>query len=357
VKPASPPATAEACPVVELAPGYEIPRLITGCWQLAADHGAASADFEELATRWSRAVDAGYTTFDCADIYTGVEELLGRFLQRVSNPERVRIHTKYVPDRGDLATLDRRQVERAVDRALVRLGRDRLDMLQFHWWDYAIEGCVEAACWLEEIRRKGKIRLLGLTNFDLEHTERIVEAGVQVSALQVQYSLLDRRPKQGLADWCHRRGVALLAYGCLAGGFLTDAHRLAPDPGTTSLANRSLAKYRLIVDELGGWRVLQELLAALAAVSTRHRVSLATTAIRWVLDRPAVAAAIVGASRKKRAAGSRALWSPQWSGESWDELRQVLRRYPGPGGEVYGLERDPEGPHMAILRMGLNRGT
>lgn len=339
-------------PAVELAPGYRVAPLITGCWQLAADHGASSLEFEALCERWRAAVDAGYTTFDCADIYTGVEALLGRFLRRLDDPAGVQVHTKYVPDRGSLASLDRARVERAIDRSLRRLGRETIDLLQFHWWDYAVPGAVETAIWLDELRQAGKIRHLGLTNFDLAHVERIVAAGVNIAAVQVQYSVLDRRPENAFASWCQQRGIGLLCYGTLAGGLLSERY-LGASESPERDGNRSLTKYRLIVDEAGGWDALQETLTALAAVGRRHHASPSVAALRWVLDRPAVRAAIVGASSRDRRAELATLWSDSWRDASWAELSTVLERRPGPRGAIYGLERDPAGPHQSILRTDL----
>ena len=89
-------------------------------------------------------------------------------------------------------------MERIIDRSLRRLGVERLDLVQFAWWDYEVPRYVETAVWLDEQRRAGKIRLLGATNFDVSHLAEIVEAGVPLVAHQVQYSLLDRRPERGM---------------------------------------------------------------------------------------------------------------------------------------------------------------
>ncbi len=348
------PAVEGVCPRVELAPGYSISRVITGCWQLAADHGATEGGLESWVGRWTRAVEAGFTTFDCADIYTGVEELLGGFSRRLSEPERLQIHTKYVPDRASLPTLRRSDVERSVDRSLNRLGREVLDLVQLHWWDYDVPGYLEAAGWLADLQRAGKIRHLGVTNFDLPRLREIVEAGVGVVSAQVQYSVLDRRPAGEMVGWCRQNGIRLLCYGTLAGGLLTAAARGAEDPGPAPAANRSLVKYRMIVDEAGGWGALQEILTALAAVAERRGVPVETAAIRWILDRPGVAAAIVGASKRDRLPAYGRLDEPEWSAEAWTELVAALASQPGPAGPVYGLERDPASRHMAILRTNLN---
>ena len=244
-----------------------------------------------------RFVDAGITTFDCADIYTGVEALIGEWLKRrgargAAVP--VQVHTKYVPDLDRLPTHSRADVVRGVDRSLARLGVERLDLVQLHWWDYDVPGYVDAAAWLDEQRRAGKIRHVGLTNFDQQRLAEIVAAGIPIVSHQVQYSVLDRRPANGIAAQCARDGIGLLCYGALAGGFLSERYLGRPDPAAP-LENRSLVKYRLIIDEFGGWDRFQELLAALGEVAARHGVGIGAVAIRWVLDQPGVSGVIVGA--------------------------------------------------------------
>ena len=119
---------------------YTISSIIKGGWQLAGGHGhvdeqKAIADMREF-------VRAGITTFDCADIYTGVEELIGKFLKKYRHDfisgelPPVQIHTKYVPDLDALATITKADTERIIDRSLRRLGVERLDLVQFAWWDY-----------------------------------------------------------------------------------------------------------------------------------------------------------------------------------------------------------------------------
>ena len=145
--------------------------------------------------------------------------------------------------------------------------------MQFHWWDYDVPGCVEAGLWLDELRAEGKIDLLGGTNFDTPHTEALVAAGVPLASMQVQYSLLDARPENGLVDGCcEKLGIRLLCYGTVAGGFLSDAWLGQPEP-QPPFENRSLTKYKLIIDDFGGWELFQELLRTLRADrrSPRHR--------------------------------------------------------------------------------------
>ncbi len=345
---------------IELAPGYTISRLIHGGWQLSAGHhpettGGAHLRAGETVDELLRLVDAGITTFDGADIYTGVEALYGRLLdacrRRGTLPPQ--IHTKVVPDLALLPKLERRHVEALVDRSLRRLGTERIDLAQFHWWDTSVPGWLEAAAWLDDLRRVGKIRHLGVTNFDREQVGAILDAGIALVAQQVQYSVLDRRPEGGLVELARGRDVALLAYGTLAGGFLTRTWSGADEPDA-ELANRSLTKYRLVIRDGGGWRAYQHLLASLEEVASRHGVSPANVAVRWILDRPGVAAAIVGGRSAAHLASNLETLRLELDDEDRELLSRALEGFPGPTGDVYHLERDRRGAHGSIMRYDLN---
>jgi aryl-alcohol dehydrogenase-like predicted oxidoreductase len=340
-------------PRAELGPGISISRLIKGGWHLAGDHGDVDPDqaIRDMATF----VDAGVTTFDCADIYTGVEELIGRFRREYpGHAARLRVHTKFVPDLDELATVDRVYVERIVDRSLQRLGVERLDLVQFHWWDHSVARYVEVALELERLRKAGKIDRIGVTNFGIAELGELLDAGVPVLTHQVQYSLLDDRPEHGMVELCRARGIALLAYGTVAGGFLSDRWRGEPSPAEP-LVNRSLVKYRLIIDEFGGWPLFQQLLTALRQVAERHGCDVATVATRVVLDRPGVAAAIVGATSAAHLPAHVRVGSLALDGEDLALIESVTRRRKGPPGDVYALERDRDGPHGRIMKYTLNR--
>lgn len=340
---------------IALAPGYSIARLINGGWQLAAGHTLNVQSTASTVDGLSRLVDAGFTTFDCADIYTGVESLLGRVVARArARGERVEVHTKLVPDRAALPALDRAYVTGVIDRSLRRLGVEQLDLVQLHWWDYAVPGLVETGGWLDQLRQDGKIRLIGVTNLDVPHLRALIDAGLPIASHQLQYSLLDRRPVDAMAAYCREHGVALLAYGSLAGGFLTDRWRGRDDPGSP-LDNRSLVKYRLIIDECGGWSAFQALLEDARVVANRHGVSIAALATRWVLDQDGVAAAIVGTRGDAHLDDRRRSLALVLDAEDRARLNAALADLRSPPGSVYGLERVEGGRHAVIMKTDLNR--
>jgi len=332
--------------------GYSISRLIKGGWHLAGDHGAI--DPAQARRDMAQFVEAGITTFDCADIYTGVEELIGAFRREYpSLAPRVQVHTKFVPDLADLATLDRGYVERIVDRSLRRLGVERLDLVQFHWWDFSVPRYVAAALELERLRQAGKIARVAVTNFDVPHLRELLDAGVRVAAHQLQYSLIDERPGAGMVEFCGRHGIALLCYGTVCGGFLSERWlgRAAP---ATPLANRSLVKYRLIIEDFGGWDLFQELLTVLKSIADAHGTDVASIATRVVLDRPQVAAAIVGATNTAHLAAHVRIGDLVLTAADHAGLAAVTGRRRGPAGDVYALERDRNGPHGRIMKYELN---
>ncbi len=343
-----------AVQTTELAPGYRIPRIIRGGWQLAGDHGAVDRD--RALHDMVAFVAAGLNTVDGADIYTGVEDLYGAFNQRRAalGQPGLQVHTKFVPDYSDLARVDAAYVRRVVERSLQRLRSKRLDLVQFHWWDYAVPGAVQVALELARLQQEGLIANLGCTNFDSVQTAAMLDAGVPLVSVQVQYSLLDRRAQHVLADLCRERGLQMLCYGTLAGGFFSEPWLGREEP-LSGLTNRSLIKYKLVIDEFGGWAAFQKLLQTLRRVGLRHGASIATVATRWVLDQPGVGAAIVGARYADRLADTLGVFRVKLDAQDHDLLDPILAAHPGPQGDTYTLERDRSGPHGRIMKYELNK--
>jgi aryl-alcohol dehydrogenase-like predicted oxidoreductase len=339
-------------PRVTLIHDYSISRIIKGGWHLAGDHGAidpivAQHDMAQF-------VDAGITTFDCADIYTGVEALIGRF--RETYPEhakQVQVHTKFVPDLKDLANVDRAYVENIVNRSLTRLKLEALDLVQFHWWDFGVPGYVETAVELDRLRRLGKIRHIGITNFDVAHMGELLAAGVSILTNQVQYSLLDDRPTQRMVEFCRTRGISLLCYGTVCGGFMSERWLDQPAPGP-ALTNRSLVKYKLIIDDFGGWTMFQTLLKVLQQIAEKHGTDIASIASRAILDRPQVAGVIVGAVNTHHLKSHAQMGDIHLTDDDLAAIAAITCRRRGPQGDVYELERDRTGIHGRIMKYELN---
>ena len=274
------------------APDLEICRILNGMWQVSGAHGAI--DPERAVQAMLAYHEAGFASWDLADHYGPAEDLVGEFRRRLG-PERaatMTAFTKWVPYPGRMT---RAAVEDAIDVSRRRMAVERLDLLQFHWWDYGDERYLDALSHLADLMTEGKIRHLGLTNFDTERLAAIAARGIPIVSNQVQYSLLDRRPEQRMAAWCEAHGATLLAYGTLLGGLLSEKYLGRGEPGRAALDTASLQKYKRMIDAWGGWGLFQELLAALETIARKHRVGIANIGICYLLGRKAVAGVIVGA--------------------------------------------------------------
>jgi len=338
---------------------YSISKIIKGGWQLGGDHGSVEQDkaIEDMLVFY----DAGVTTFDCADIYPGVEDMLGKFRQQLEQTrgaaalKSLRVHTKYVPDKADLPTLSAAQVTKGINRSLRRLNTERLDLVQFHWWDYGVDGYLETADHLLDCQQQGKIDRIGVTNFDAEHLQ-ILCSHCDIVSAQVQYSILDRRASGSFATLARKHNVHLLAYGVLAGGFLTD-HWLAVDDPGFEFANRSLVKYRLIIEEFGGWALFQELLQVLRSIADKHNVDIDTIALKAILDNADVTACIVGARYANRLPLTLRAFDVELDATDIKAITDIQARTQGPNGAVFGLERDTAGAHGSIMKYNINSGN
>ncbi len=211
-------------PQIELANRYSISRMIKGGWQLSEGH-SVKIDREKAISDMFKFVDAGITTFDCADIYINVEEMIGEFLKQYAikcgreSTMTLKVHTKFVPDITTLTTMTKKDVRDVIERSSKRLGLERLHVVQFHWWDFDVPRYVEVANYLKELQSEGKIEHVSLTNFDVAHLRETIDSGVSIFSNQVQYSMLDHRPENGMIKFALENKINIFCYGTLAGGF------------------------------------------------------------------------------------------------------------------------------------------
>ena len=284
-------------PRTDLAPGLTISRVLTGLWQLAdQERDGRTLDLERTADAMGPYVAAGLTTFDMADHYGSAELVAGIFRSRHSGAAQYL--TKWVPKPGRVAKED---VRTAVERALQRLRTDSIDLLQYHAWNYADPSWLETLYDLQDLKREGLIGQLGLTNVDTAHLRMVRASGIEVVSNQVSFSLLDQRAAARLAPYCAASGVRLLAYGTVAGGWLTERWLGQPEPDWERTGTWSMMKYGRFLRVAGGWDALQRVLTAAKQVADRHDVSIANIATRCILDHPGVAGVIVGARLGERA--------------------------------------------------------
>lgn len=279
-----------------LTPDLEICRILNGMWQVAGGHG--QIDRDSAVSDMLQYHDSGFTTWDMADIYGPAEEYLGEFRKLLAKKKgeselgKVQALTKFVPNSGPMS---RSIVEHYIDKSIRRMNVKAIDVVQFHWWDYSDTSYLDALHHLSKIQNDGKIRHVGLTNFDTERIEIMVESGFKLVSNQVQYSILDQRPDMLMAPFCQKHDIKLLTYGTLLGGFMSECYLKKPEPTRSELYTFSLQKYKNMIDAWGGWTLFQELLETLDGVAKKHNVRIANVATKYILDRPAVAGVIIGA--------------------------------------------------------------
>ena len=264
-------------------------------WQVAGGHGYI--DNELAIADMMRYHEAGFTTWDLADIYGPAEDFIGQFRRKLlaikgeEELDKIRALTKWVPQPGRIT---RSIVNESIDRSLHRMGVSMVDLLQFHWWDYNNPYYMDALKYLSDLRDEGKIKHIGLTNFDTERLQIMIDSDLQIVSNQVQYSIIDRRPEVKMIPFCLENNISLLCYGSICGGLMSEQYLGRMQPSTAELNTLSLQKYKKMIDAWGGWSLFQELLSTLKRIAQKHNVTITNVAARYILDKSAVAGVIIG---------------------------------------------------------------
>jgi aryl-alcohol dehydrogenase-like predicted oxidoreductase len=263
-------------------------------WQVSGGHGQIN---HELALKeMTEYHKMGFTTWDLADIYSPAESYIGEFRKELFAKDKAELIrsqalTKFVPNPGPMT---KSIVEFYIDQSLKKMNVDSLDLIQFHWWDYKNLAYLDAIDYLSKLCSEGKIKHVGLTNFDTERVKIIVEKGFRIKSNQVQYSILDQRPEHLMIPFCQKHRIHLLTYGTLLGGFLSEKYLDGINPHKSDLTTLSLKKYYNMIDVWGGWELFQELLHTLFNIAKKHNSSIANVATKYILDKPMVAGVIIG---------------------------------------------------------------
>jgi aryl-alcohol dehydrogenase-like predicted oxidoreductase len=309
----------------------EITTVGFGAWAIGGGDWAFSwgpQDDEASIAAMRHAVDRGINWIDTAAVY-GLghsEEVVGRFLRTIPAAERPLIFTKcgLVWNDHDRRAAPRRSLEpasirRECDASLRRLGVERIDLYQFHWPDDS--GVPVEDSWGEMSRLvdEGKVRLAGVSNFDIDLLERC-ERIRHVDSLQPGFSLIRREAAAQQLPWCAAHGTGVICYSPMQSGLLTD--RFTRDR-VASFAEDDWRRRSPNFQEpnLTANLALRDRLRPIAA---RHQSTVASIAVAWTLAWPGVTAAIVGARSPEQVDGWIGAADVVLTAEELDEIGRAI---------------------------------
>jgi aryl-alcohol dehydrogenase-like predicted oxidoreductase/enamine deaminase RidA (YjgF/YER057c/UK114 family) len=322
---------------MEIAKGLPISPVIIGLWQVAdLERNGKTLDPQVAAKALYKYYQGGLTTFDMADHYGSAEVIAGVFDKSYAKGS-AQLFTKWVPSPG---VLTKKQVKEAIAKSLTRLQTDCIDLLQFHAWNYADPIWLDSLYWLQELKTEGYIKHLGVTNFDTAHLLMAIKSGIQLVTNQVCYSLLDQRASEQMATVCLANNVRLLAFGTIAGGFLSERWLNKPEPVLNEKLTWSQMKYKRFIDVSGGWSTFQGLLQTLHSIAVENNTTIATLASKFILDQPAVVGVIIGArlGESEHSEENKKLLSFQLDDFTKNKILQAigkLNKIPGDCGDEY----------------------
>lgn len=280
----------------------EITRVGFGSWAIGGGgwvHGWGPQDDRASENTLRRAVELGINWIDTAAVY-GLghsEEVVGCFLRTLPNAERPFIFTKCGqtwdernPMHDTKRVLKPESIRRECEASLRRLAIERIDLYQFHWPDET--GTPVEDSWAEMVRliEEGKVRLGGVSNFNVELLERCA-ALRHVDSLQPPFSLIRREAAASEIPWCDAHKTGVICYSPMQSGLLTDRF------SAESVGRMAKDDWRRRSPEFNPPHLEQNLALrdGLRPIAERHGTSVSSVAIAWVLSWPGVTAAIVGA--------------------------------------------------------------
>ena len=286
---------------------------------------------------------AGGNFIDTADIYSGgaSETLIGRFIKETGSRDEVVLATKFAfngsaspltttqgsggnPNAGGAGA---KNIHRALDASLKRLGTDYIDLYWMHIWD-GVTPVEEIVQTLGDLVRVGKIRYYAFSDMPawLAIKASTIAAERRIPgpiAIQVEYSLVARDVENEHIPAAREAGMGVMPWSPLAGGFLTGKYRREDTSGTGRLSGPNPFGNSKFVDR--NWDVL-EVLKAVAAELDRPA---AQVALAWVMARPGITATIIGASKLPQLASNIAATKIELSEGQMRRLNEVSAPAPG----------------------------
>ena len=264
--------------------------MVPGQWQALGKLDGVLRMIKDSITSIRRGLERGINWIDTAPNY-GLghsEEVVGMAIKGIS-PKPI-ISTKclfmWKPDGNTVMRLDKERVRIQCDNSLKRMGIDSIDMYMIHW-PFCVEYLEEAWETLAELKKEGKVRTIGVSNFSMEQME-ILKPIHPVAFLEPPYSMLERKVEEGLLEYCHKSNIGVIVYSPLQQGLLTGGIKSIDDLAPDDVRRRNpLFKEPELSANL-------KLARELAPIAKKYGRSVAQLALAWVLRRPEVTSAITG---------------------------------------------------------------
>jgi aryl-alcohol dehydrogenase-like predicted oxidoreductase len=290
-------------------------------WQFAW----GSQDDNDSIAAIHRALQLGVNWIDTAAVY-GLghsEEVVGRALKSWPGAKPY-IFTKCSlrwDGKGNVQTVHSKDsIRRELEDSLRRLSVDVVDLYQMHWPpDPDSPALEEAWSTMAELKAEGKVRWIGVSNFNVKQLRR-ARAIAPVTSLQPPYSLIHREVEDEILPYCLREGIGVIVYSPMASGLLTGAMtheraaRLPKDDwrrGQPDFSEPNLSRNLELVERL-------------REIAKRHNRSIGEVAIAWTLHHPAVTGAIVGARNARQAEGVMRAGELQLNNKEVNEIEEFL---------------------------------
>jgi len=299
-----------------------VSKLCFGTWQFGGDWGSFEVREAQGAIR--HALELGITFFDTAQAYGfgKSESVLGQALQPElkSRRDEIVIGTKgglRMEGNKLLRDASARWLRRGVEESLRNLGVDHIDLYQVHWPDPRTP-FEEIANALEQLVRAGKIRFVGVSNFDAPQMQEF-EKTRKIDILQPPYHLFRRDIEREILPYCQAHGIGVLVYGPLAHGLLGGRYTLQTRLASDDWRSKSPA--------FQGEQFRRNLavLERLRGLADRQGITVAQLAIAWVLANPAVDVAIVGARHPKQLTDTAHAADVDLPGQTLQEIATIMK--------------------------------
>jgi aryl-alcohol dehydrogenase-like predicted oxidoreductase len=292
-----------------------------GTWPIGGSFWGPSDDTQAVAAI-QKAIDSGINLIDTAPVYGNgrSERLVARAIKgrrdQVIIATKCGLHFKGATSIYDLKPTSIRQ---ELEASLKRLGTDVIDLYQCHWPDPATP-IEETIGEMAKMKAEGKIRAIGVSNFDAALTRK-AQRVAPIASNQVHYSMLNREIEKELVPFCQEQDIGILAYGSIGGGILSGKYKQKPK------FRRNDARtffYNFYEEPL--WSKVQALLNELEKIAERRDKPPAQVAINWVHQQPGITSALVGAKNPRQAESNAAAGEWQLSAEDLGLINKSLDR-------------------------------